>query len=244
VYRTFSYIAVMYHTGYHTWYGVALVSRIDKMIGLFCKRALSKRRYSAKETCHVIDPTDRSHPISYIVPCIRPYIAFVYHALYDAWYHTLYHTFAYIALIYHIYIYIYRYICMYHAVYPTLYHTFSYIAFMSHMLYHTLYPTLLHSTNTLYVWCVVPYIVPYNIIIQYIHVSFIVSYITLCVHNTQCICCASQHIHSCRIQCIIHTYVMYNTYICIHTLHHKLYHTFAYIAFLHHTLYHTLYHKL
>ena len=31
-------------------YGVALVSRIDKMIGLFCKRALQKRRYSAKET--------------------------------------------------------------------------------------------------------------------------------------------------------------------------------------------------
>ena len=46
-------------------YGVALVSRIDKMIGLFCKRALYKRRYSAKETCHFIDPTDRSHPISY-----------------------------------------------------------------------------------------------------------------------------------------------------------------------------------
>jgi len=45
-------------------YGVALVSRIDKMIGLFCKRALQKRRYSAKETYHFIDPTDRSHPIS------------------------------------------------------------------------------------------------------------------------------------------------------------------------------------
>jgi len=44
-------------------YGVALVSRIDKMTSLFCKRALSKRRYSAKETCNLIDPTDRSHPI-------------------------------------------------------------------------------------------------------------------------------------------------------------------------------------
>ena len=31
-------------------YGVALVSRIDKIIGLFCKRVLQKRRYSAKET--------------------------------------------------------------------------------------------------------------------------------------------------------------------------------------------------
>ena len=46
------------------WYGVASVSRIDKITGLFCKRALLKRRYSAKETYNLIDPTDRSHPIS------------------------------------------------------------------------------------------------------------------------------------------------------------------------------------
>ena len=44
-------------------YGVALVSSIDKMIGLFCKRALWKRQYSAKETYNLIDPTDCSHPI-------------------------------------------------------------------------------------------------------------------------------------------------------------------------------------
>jgi len=44
-------------------YGVALVCRIDKIIGLFCKRALQKRQYSAKETYNCIDPTDRSHPI-------------------------------------------------------------------------------------------------------------------------------------------------------------------------------------
>jgi len=46
----------------HT-YGVALVSGIDRIIGLFCKRALQKRRYSAKETYNFIDPTDHSHPI-------------------------------------------------------------------------------------------------------------------------------------------------------------------------------------
>jgi len=44
-------------------YGVALVSRIDKVIGLFCKRALQKSQYSAKETYDLIDPTIRSHPI-------------------------------------------------------------------------------------------------------------------------------------------------------------------------------------
>jgi len=45
-------------------YGVATVSRIDKITGLFCNGALYKRRYSAKETYNFIDPTDRSHPIA------------------------------------------------------------------------------------------------------------------------------------------------------------------------------------
>jgi len=56
----------------HVWwftYGVASVSRIDKITGLFCKRALQKRRYSAKETYNFIDPTDRSHPMWYFALC-------------------------------------------------------------------------------------------------------------------------------------------------------------------------------
>jgi len=44
-------------------YGVATVSRLLKIIGLFCKRALSKRGYSAKETYDFKEPTSRSHPI-------------------------------------------------------------------------------------------------------------------------------------------------------------------------------------
>ena len=51
-------------------YGVALISRMDKILGLFCKRALYKRRYSAKETYNFINPTDRSHPIMYRNPTI------------------------------------------------------------------------------------------------------------------------------------------------------------------------------
>jgi len=47
----------------HDTYGLASASRIDKIIGLFCKRALQKRQYSAKETCNFIDPTDCSHSI-------------------------------------------------------------------------------------------------------------------------------------------------------------------------------------
>jgi len=44
-------------------YGVATVRRIDKIVGLFCKRALQKRQYSAKETYDLIDPPDGNHPI-------------------------------------------------------------------------------------------------------------------------------------------------------------------------------------
>jgi len=41
---------------------VASVSRLLKMIGLFCKRALQKRRCSAKETYIFKESTNRSHP--------------------------------------------------------------------------------------------------------------------------------------------------------------------------------------
>ena len=44
-------------------YGVASISRLLKMIGLFYKRALQKRLYSAKET-NFKEPTNRSHPVA------------------------------------------------------------------------------------------------------------------------------------------------------------------------------------
>jgi len=45
------------------YYGVATVSRLLKIIGLFCKRALWKRLYAAKEIYNFKEPTNRSHPI-------------------------------------------------------------------------------------------------------------------------------------------------------------------------------------
>ena len=44
-------------------YGLATSSRLLKIIGLFCKRALQKRLYSAKETCNFKEPTNSSHTI-------------------------------------------------------------------------------------------------------------------------------------------------------------------------------------
>ena len=45
------------------WCKVATISRLLKIIGLFCKRALLKRLYSAKETYDFKEPTNCSHPI-------------------------------------------------------------------------------------------------------------------------------------------------------------------------------------
>jgi len=50
------------YTLLHELYGVATISRPLKFVGLFCKRALYKRLYSAKETYDLKGSTYRSHP--------------------------------------------------------------------------------------------------------------------------------------------------------------------------------------
>jgi len=45
-------------------FGVATDRRLLKIIGLFCKRAPLKTRYSAKETYTFKEPTSCSHPIA------------------------------------------------------------------------------------------------------------------------------------------------------------------------------------
>jgi len=55
-----------YQELYHRWwlgYGVAAISRLLQITGLFCKRALYKRRYSAEETYDLKEPTNRRHLI-------------------------------------------------------------------------------------------------------------------------------------------------------------------------------------
>jgi len=48
-----------------TWYvlWVATISRLLKLIGLFCRRALRKRTYSAKAVYNLKESTNHSHPI-------------------------------------------------------------------------------------------------------------------------------------------------------------------------------------
>jgi len=50
------------NTCFTSKYGVALVSRIDRIAGLLSKETY-RSRYSSKETYHFINPTDSSHPI-------------------------------------------------------------------------------------------------------------------------------------------------------------------------------------
>ena len=75
-----SYIYVMYtHVNIHLqnrschsfMYGVATVSRIDKIIGLFCRILSLLQGSFAKETYDFIDPTNRSHPIHESGVCER-----------------------------------------------------------------------------------------------------------------------------------------------------------------------------
>jgi len=47
-------------------YGVATISRLLKIIGLFCKRTLQKRPIFSKETYNLKEPTNRSQPIDNI----------------------------------------------------------------------------------------------------------------------------------------------------------------------------------
>ena len=47
-------------------YGVASISRLLKIIGLFCKRALRKRPIFSKETYNFKEPANRSHPIPHL----------------------------------------------------------------------------------------------------------------------------------------------------------------------------------
>jgi len=58
-----SVTCILTHTHCHSHYGVASISRLLKIIRLFCKRDLQKRLYSAEETYNFKEPTNRSHPI-------------------------------------------------------------------------------------------------------------------------------------------------------------------------------------
>jgi len=59
-----------------TCYEASTISRPLKNIGLFCKRALQKRLYSAKETYFLKGPTNRSHPISRVPFILAPILLF------------------------------------------------------------------------------------------------------------------------------------------------------------------------
>ena len=57
-------------------HGVATVSRIDQIIGLFCRISPVLQGSSAKETYNFIDPTSQSHPMGFVGLFIRVKVSF------------------------------------------------------------------------------------------------------------------------------------------------------------------------
>ena len=55
---------ILRYSGLQLSIGVATVSKIDKIIGLFCRILSLLQGFFAKETYNFIDPTNQSHPIS------------------------------------------------------------------------------------------------------------------------------------------------------------------------------------
>ena len=104
-------------------YGVATMSRLLKIIGLFCKRALWNRLYSAKETYIFKEPINRSHPIGVYVTHAKDPVIYAY-------------IYACICLCVYVYIYIctcvymniYIYVCIY-----TFIHTCIYVYIYTHI---------------------------------------------------------------------------------------------------------------
>jgi len=98
-------------------YGMATISRLLKITGLFCKRALYKRRYSAQETYNFKESTNRSHPIATLVyTYIYSYVCVSIHDINKCMYARAY-IYMYIYIYMHIHLYmcthIYTCICMY-----------------------------------------------------------------------------------------------------------------------------------
>jgi len=55
---------------FHDVYGVATISRLLKIIGLFCRIQSLLQGSLAKETYNLKEPTSRSHPIAVCLDCI------------------------------------------------------------------------------------------------------------------------------------------------------------------------------
>jgi len=89
--------------------GVATKSRLLEIIGFFCKRALQKRRYSAKETYHFKEPTNRSHPI----PVIYLYRLFFEHFPKKKYQASQGHTHVNMQLFMLKFVYIHKHSCVY-----------------------------------------------------------------------------------------------------------------------------------
>jgi len=186
-------------------YGVAMIRRLLGIKGFFCKRALYKRRYSAKETYNFKEHTNRGHPIQVglfrpntwlflserhvacdIYICIYIYVYThinIFVCMYVYWYTCIY---------IHIYIHTYIYIDIY---------THIYIQIYIHMYIHINIYICISKVRTCGHWSGMLGCQIFISIYIYIH-----TYIFMCIYIS---------IHS-HIHIYIHTHTHTHTYIHVH----------------------------
>jgi len=120
-----------------TRYGMAMISRLLQILGLFCKRTQQKRLYSAKETYNLNELTNRSHPICVIQFNMRwlqivgmrwPHCIYVFThtcvytdtCIYRYMYmhtHIYIHTYLHVYVCTHTYTYVHIYVCTHTYIY-------------------------------------------------------------------------------------------------------------------------------
>ena len=90
-------------------YGVATISRLLNIIGLFCRNSSLLQGSFAKETYKLIDPTNRSHPISHttcgrtaVYGCLFQSIWVIFPTKYGSLFQNIWVFFPYLSLLSHI----------------------------------------------------------------------------------------------------------------------------------------------
>jgi len=114
-------------------YAVATISRLLKITGLFCKRALQQRLYFAKETYNFMEPTNRSHLIACKLSPRNWVMSRVNESCHMWMRHVTYER------VIHIHVYIYKYICIYIYKYIYLYVCIYIYAYMYEHIYINIY---------------------------------------------------------------------------------------------------------
>ena len=157
-------------------YGVATISRLLKITGLFCKRALQKRLHSARSLLLVATPCIYIYTYTYIYVYIYIHVHVYIHICIHLHIKDTY-KYIYIYTCIHIYIHIYIYIHMYMYI-----HLHIHIDINTHLHVYTCTYTCTYTYTCI---CIYTYIHIYMYIYIYIHIHRYV-YTYIFIHKCAC----------------------------------------------------------